>query len=455
MDAHELRIDLLGGFRVVVDGIPVPDDRWRRRSAAALVALLALAPGHRLVRDRVLTALWPDLTAADAAPRLHKAAHYARRWTGTPSALVLAGDAVALFPDARVTVDALRFEEHGRAALAAHDPAAAAAAADGYAGDLLPDDLYAAWTEEPRERLRLLHLDLLRLAGRWADVLAVDPADEQAHVAVARQLAEGGDRAAALRQFERLERALRQELGVGLGREAARFRAELLASGTAAAPREGGDAVVGREDELTWIRSALDAVRRGTGRVLFVSGPAGVGKTTVLAALERDAARAGMRVGTGLAARIDGAWPYAPVLEALADLCRRHPALLDGLDDALRAEIERALTGGGGSWDGRVGHQRLFVAVAELLRLAAAGTGAVLVVDDAHEADEGSLRLLHFLSRATLGDRVAVVLAHRPVPGGALADVRSNLAGRGAAATLDLRPLRPADALALARRHAP
>jgi tetratricopeptide (TPR) repeat protein len=79
----------------------------------------------------------------------------------------------------------------------------------------------------------------------------------------------------------------------------------------------------------------------------------------------------------------------------------------------------------------------------------------VLTVDDAHEADEASLRLLHFLARATLTDRVALVLAHRPVTTGVLAGVRTSVGSRGDAATLDLGPLRPTDAFALARRHAP
>ena len=57
-----------------------------------------------------------------------------------------------------------------------------------------------------------------------------------------------------------------------------------------------------------------------------------------------------MRVGSGVAAQVEGAWPYAPVLEALADLCRRHPALLDGLDDALRKEIESGLAGRRSEW---------------------------------------------------------------------------------------------------------
>ena len=140
----------------------------------------------------------------------------------------------------------------------------------------------------------------------------------------------------------------------------------------------------------------------------------------------------------GAAAQIEGAWPYAPVLEALADLCRRHPALLDGLDDALREEIERALSGRETDWRAQSGDQRLFVAAAKLVRLAAAGAGAVLVVDDAHDADDASVRLMHYLARSTLADRVLIVIAHRPKLCPALAQVRQSLLGRGNAVTLDM-----------------
>src|SRR6476660_4056740 len=93
-------IDLLGRFSVAVDGLPVPAQEWRRRSAAALVKLLALHPGRRLHREQLIDLLWPDLLIAQAAPRLHKAAHYARATLGSPRSLVLSGDVVALFPDA-------------------------------------------------------------------------------------------------------------------------------------------------------------------------------------------------------------------------------------------------------------------------------------------------------------------------------------------------------------------
>ena len=102
MDA---RIDLLGSFRVTVDGAEVPGSAWPRRSASALVKLLALAPGHAQHREQVLDALWPALSPEDAAPRLHSAAHYARRALGDRSGVVLRGDVVALLPGADVTVD--------------------------------------------------------------------------------------------------------------------------------------------------------------------------------------------------------------------------------------------------------------------------------------------------------------------------------------------------------------
>jgi len=112
-----VEIDLLGGFAVRVDGRAVAPGEWRRRQAAALIKLLALAPCRTLHREQVLDALWPGTAIEDAAPRLHKAAHYARRSLGDPRALVLAGDTVSLFPDADVAVDAEEFERRARKAI--------------------------------------------------------------------------------------------------------------------------------------------------------------------------------------------------------------------------------------------------------------------------------------------------------------------------------------------------
>ena len=97
-------------------------------------------------------------------------------------------------------------------------------------------------------------------------------------------------------------------------------------------------------------------------------------------------------------------------------MCRKHPALCDGLADDYRGELERALSGRDVSWSGESAHQRLFVAAAELIRLASAGHGLLIVVDDLHEADEASLRLLHYLSRCAVGEQVLIIVAHRRAP---------------------------------------
>ena len=60
-DFARLYIRLPGGFRVAVGSRQVDESEWRLRKAAALVKLLALAPGHRLHREQMMDALWREL----------------------------------------------------------------------------------------------------------------------------------------------------------------------------------------------------------------------------------------------------------------------------------------------------------------------------------------------------------------------------------------------------------
>jgi DNA-binding SARP family transcriptional activator/pimeloyl-ACP methyl ester carboxylesterase len=203
-------VRLLGAFEVRVDGRTVAAGEWRHRRAAELVKLLALAPQRRLHREQAIDALWPRMPLAAAAPNLRKAAHFARSTLGAADAVVLAGEHVALWPALDVEVDAARFERAGEAALRTGDSDACAGAAALYSGELLPDDPYAEWAGERRERLRALYLGLLARAGLWEDVAAAEPADEPAARALMRLAAVGGNRAAALDRYHRLRAALAQ-----------------------------------------------------------------------------------------------------------------------------------------------------------------------------------------------------------------------------------------------------
>ena len=182
-DMPTIHITLLGRFEVTVDAVPVAASSWTRRHAAALVKVLAMAPGRRLHREQVIDLVWPDDTIEEAVPKLHKAAHFARRAIDVSNAVVLRGDNVALCPDSDTTVDVELFDDLARWALVDEDVGAARQALSMYGGELLPHDRYEAWAQERREQLQLRYLDLLRLDSRWEAVVEVDSSDELAHLA--------------------------------------------------------------------------------------------------------------------------------------------------------------------------------------------------------------------------------------------------------------------------------
>ena len=108
------------------------------------------------------------------------------------------------------------------------DPGAAAAVLDTFPGEPLAADLYEPWAAATRERLLFLRASLLRQAGRWEQLLEIDPTNEEAHLALMRAHVRAGDRGAALRQFERMDSVLRRELGVGASPAAAALRRQVL-----------------------------------------------------------------------------------------------------------------------------------------------------------------------------------------------------------------------------------
>lgn len=223
-----IEIHLLDAFAVHIDGTPVADTAWARRDAAALVKVLALAEGRRLHREQVTDRLWPELDLDAAVPRLHKAAHYARRAMRRSDAIMLRDDTVTLLPGADVRIDAIELESDARKALEGGGARQAEQVLDTYGATLLAADPYADWVVETRERLSELRKELLRRSRRWRDLLDEDPLDEQAHVALMRELAQAGHTHAALRQFERLDRTLRRELEMAPGPEASALRDQLM-----------------------------------------------------------------------------------------------------------------------------------------------------------------------------------------------------------------------------------
>lgn len=217
----------MGSFHVRVDGHIMP--AWPHRRAAELVKLLALSDRHVLQRDQVMEALWPDLDPAAAAGNFRKALHFARGSLGSNDAIRSAGGSLELWPRGDLSVDVHLFEQAARAALASGDETACAQAATLWTGELLPEDRYASWADEPRERLRLLAIAIFKAASLWERVLDVDPADEEAHRELMQQAVGSGDRGGAIRQFERLRARLRADLGLGPDRASVALYEKALA----------------------------------------------------------------------------------------------------------------------------------------------------------------------------------------------------------------------------------
>jgi DNA-binding SARP family transcriptional activator len=212
---ERLDLRLLGDFRAEIDGRIVPREAWRQGRAAALMKVLALAPRHRLSRDGVIEALWPEASPEAGGVSVRKAVHFARRALGGEGAIAVAAGSIELWPDGVVTTDVERFEAMSAMALSTGDLEQFREAAQLYSGELLPDDRSEPWAEERRRTLRERYLRVLRRAGMWSRVLEVDATDEEAHRELIRGYLEAGNRQGAIRQFERLREVLREELGVG------------------------------------------------------------------------------------------------------------------------------------------------------------------------------------------------------------------------------------------------
>ena len=146
----------------------------------------------------------------------------------------------------------------------------------------------------------------------------------------------------------------------------------------------------GRDAALGVLREALGRASVGRGQLAVLSGDAGIGKSTLAAAVGAEAEAAGFDVVWGRAWEFADAPPYFPVRTALRGL---------GIDPH-RADLREE----GGSF-------RLWEEVVEGLARAAKPTAWIL--EDLHAADLLTLDLLTVLAQAIRGLRVFVIATTR------------------------------------------
>jgi predicted ATPase/DNA-binding SARP family transcriptional activator len=318
VSGDSLHIQLLGAFRVALDGRVIESEAWRLRKAANLLKLLALAPAHRLQKEQIMELLWPELTPQAAANNLRRTLHEARRCLepGTTGSQYIISQADHLFLTAPVALstDVEQFEQAALHARNSPTPETYQAAVDKYTGELLPQDRYEDWAAGRREELRQTFLSLLmeqaRLRqgrGEWQAaiaacqrVVALEPSNEEAHGLLMRLYALGGQRGQALQQYQQLASALRADLGVEPDPALQRLRDEIAAgrlpsdgqlvlAAPAATPRlptnlpHALTSFVGRADAITAVKQRLEQIR-----LLTLTGPGGSGKTRLALQVARD-----------------------------------------------------------------------------------------------------------------------------------------------------------------------
>lgn len=298
-----IEVSLLGGFSVAVDGEPLAERAWRLRKARTLVKLLALASRRTLHRGQVIDLLWAEHEPHRAANNLDQAVYAARRALGA-EAIAVHDELLTLTPACAVDVDA--FEDAAAAARAGGTSEAFEAAIGLFAGELLPEDRYEAWTEPRRSLLREQFAVLsLGLAERYererriGDALACaqrvlhdDPLHEPAHRFLMSCYARGGRRQDALLQFERLRDELRRRLEADPDAVTRALYRGLLATSGAEEPTPRRlpaqlTSFLGREQELDEVGALL-----WSKRMITLAGAGGAGKTRLaIAAAESTAHR--------------------------------------------------------------------------------------------------------------------------------------------------------------------
>ncbi len=287
---HSIRLYLLGPFRLERGG-HLPS--LPTRKAEALLAYLVLHPGVH-AREQVAALFWGDSSEEHSRRSLRTALSALRNRLG--SNLLLADrETVQLNPAFAIWVDALEFQRQAARLLAADDTDSVAIDLDLYRGDLLTD-FYEDWITAQRETYRTLCIDtLLRLTqrlrtrGEYAQAitmarkaLEIEPANERAHQHLMFCFATLGDRAEAVRQYEKCVRRLEDELGVEPSQATTVLYQRIKQAHVRPQAMEAANtnlpipltSFIGRLHEMAAVKDLLK-----TARLLTLTGVGGSGKT--------------------------------------------------------------------------------------------------------------------------------------------------------------------------------
>ncbi|MGQ0648629.1 MAG: BTAD domain-containing putative transcriptional regulator [Gemmatimonadaceae bacterium] len=236
-----LYIQTLGPFRVWRRGQELERAAWTREKALHVLQLMVCHRGVALHREQFIDALWHDGSSSTAATGLRVALSALRdalspeRESGAESPFIRReGDALRLAMEAGIRVDADEFARLLKSARSVESTDADHAitlyesALGLYRGEFLSEHRYVAWADAERQQHRheflasaerlallLLRADEHERAARWAEtMLTHDPLWEGAYAVLMEAYWRQGNRALAVRTFNRCRKRLQSALGV-------------------------------------------------------------------------------------------------------------------------------------------------------------------------------------------------------------------------------------------------
>jgi DNA-binding SARP family transcriptional activator/Tfp pilus assembly protein PilF len=466
-----------------------PAPRFRSRRTVGLLGYLA-AERRLFARDLLAALFWPDEAPSRGRANLSRELHNLAQIL--PDCWESDRRVVAFVPTSCTAVDTYTLLE-----LKAQERWEEAAEMLG--GEFL-EGLYLDhnpefenWLLGERERWRGHAETILRHViqghirrGRYADalhhaqhLLRFAPWDEETHRKVMRLSAWTGQRGAALRQFESCRQALREELDVEPALETVTLYQQIQAGILDLPPQLPAylteekarheferPPFVGREDELAQLDAFLGGALAGQGRVIFITGGPGRGKTALLEAFSQQAMEKypGLLVASGKCNAYYGLGdPYLPFRDVMAmltgDLEGRWDAGAISRDHARRlwaafslvvqilldhgphlldvfvpgeALLSRSTATGPEvapwlpqlrehakrHWTSQkeVEQSQLFQQVTNVLRTVAQEQPILLILDDIQWADTASISFLFHMGRrlADADSRILIACAYRP-----------------------------------------
>jgi DNA-binding CsgD family transcriptional regulator len=204
-----------------------------------------------------------------------------------------------------------------------------------------------------------------------------------------------------------------------------------------------------RDRELGRIGECLQRARQGRGGALVVEGPAGIGKTVLLAAARDTAEAEGFRVLRARGAELEREFAFGVVRQLVEPVVagaseEERSQLLDGPPGMAARLLGLPGLGDGMATAAPIAPDPSFAVLHGLYWLCANLTlqrPLALVVDDAHWADGASLRFLAFLLPRLEELHAAVLLATRPAEAGESRELLAALSMDPATEVVKVGPL--------------